>query len=143
MLVDLEKARYGAAALDLAHATLYTSTTWDRNSRAVLSDSQVQQACLIWLGALATAGLQAEPERVWIAPLRRAMWLWSITWCAMWRVQSGLARHRDADAEDWSAELSAATLVDHVRERVDHYLSPAIVDQVCTQADTLDAALQG
>ena len=37
VLVDLEKARYGAAAFDLAHATLYTSTTWDVASRAVLT----------------------------------------------------------------------------------------------------------
>ena len=37
MLVDIEKARYSHPPLDLAHATLYTSTTWDVDSRAELT----------------------------------------------------------------------------------------------------------
>jgi hypothetical protein len=141
VLVDLEKARYGAAALDLAHATLYTSTTWDRHSHAVLDDAQVTHAAHHWLDALASAGVDAGVERAWIAPLRRAMWLWSITWCAKWRVQSGQARKDGGDGEDWSTDLSTQALVAHVRDRVDHYLSTAVVQQVCDQADALDAAL--
>jgi hypothetical protein len=69
VLVDLEKARYGAAALDLAHATLYTSTTWDRHSQAVLDDDALQQAATQWLQALAASGIDPGPERVWIVPL--------------------------------------------------------------------------
>ena len=48
MLVDLEKARYSHPPLDLAHATLYTSTTWDVASHAVLSPRQVAAAYAIW-----------------------------------------------------------------------------------------------
>ena len=142
MLVDLEKARYGAAALDLAHATLYTSTTWDRHSHAVLDDTQVLQAATGWLQGLAARGVASERERPWVAPLRRAMWLWSVTWCAKWRAQSAQARAAAAAGEDWSAELSEAALVAHVRDRVDHYLSAPVVQQVCTQADRLEQALQ-
>lgn len=142
VLVDLEKARYGAAALDLAHATLYTSTTWDRHSHAVLDDAQVLQAATGWLQGLAARGVPPGPERPWVAPLRRAMWLWSVTWCAKWHVQSAQARAAAAAGEDWSAELSEAALVAHVRDRVDHYLSAPIVQQVCTQADRLEQALQ-
>ena len=48
VLVDLEKARYSAPPLDLAHATLYTSTTWDVASHAVLSPEETAEACLEW-----------------------------------------------------------------------------------------------
>ena len=142
VLVDLEKARYGAAALDLAHATLYTSTTWDRHSHAVLDDAEVLRAATRWLQALAARGVDPEPERTWVAPLRRAMWLWSITWCAKWRMQSARPADAQAAGEDWSADLSEAALVAHVKDRVDHYLSAPVVQQVCAQADRLAQALQ-
>jgi hypothetical protein len=141
-LVDLEKARYGAAALDLAHATLYTSTTWDLASQTVLDDAQVLRASQAWLDGLAGHGLDVGLERSWIAPLRRAMWLWSVTWCAQWRVQSVLSR-RGADGQDWSTELSDAALVAHVQNRVDHYLETSVIDMICAQADRLAEALRG
>ena len=91
VLVDLEKARYSAPPLDLAHATLYTSTTWDVASHA---------------------------------PMRRAMWLWSMTWCAKWRVLSDADAQAGQDGEDWASDKSEAALIAHVRTRVDHYLDP-------------------
>lgn len=138
MLVDLEKARYGAAALDLAHATLYTSTTWDLQTSADLALPDVASAYAHWRSVMVgAAGL--EDERTWFAPLRRAMWLWSVTWCAMWRVQSGAAPRAGGDGADWSAAQSESALAAHVRERVDHYLSPEGVDRVCDEADALAA----
>ena len=47
-----------------------------------------------------------------------------------------------ADGEDWSAERSEAALVAHVRERVDHYLSATVVQQVLDGFDTLDRELR-
>jgi hypothetical protein len=131
-LVDLEKARYGPAALDLAHATLYTSTTWDLAKRAVLARDEVLAFHRRWLAQMPGA----EAHAAWLLPLRRAMWLWSVTWCAKWRVLSGAAA-RGADGEDWSADLSPQRLVAHVRDRVDHYLSPAGVAFVCDEAEGL------
>ena len=141
MLVDLEKARYGAAPLDLAHATLYTSTTWDVASSATLTLGQVAQAYADWSGLIHNAPAQ----RPWLVPLRRAMWLWSITWCAKWRALAmqgsrGGNGGRDRGAgggEDWSTELSDPALVAHVRERVDHYLSPSAVMWVRDEASAL------
>lgn len=126
VLVDLEKARYSHPPLDLAHATLYTSTTWDRVSRAELGVGEVAQAQGRWL---AQAG-DADTWRPWLVPLRAAMWLWSVTWCAKWRVLSGRAAHPGGDGEDWSTAHSDASLVAHVRERVDEYLSPGGVGKV-------------
>jgi hypothetical protein len=137
-LVDLEKARYSHPALDLAHATLYTSTTWDLDSRAVLAFDEVRAACERWSDRV---GADAA-ERRWIVPLRRAMWLWSVTWCAKWRALSSRAPHEATGGEDWSSALSQDALVAHVRDRVDHYLSAAVVAGVCDEADALERALE-
>lgn len=51
VLVDLEKLRYSYPPLDLAHATLYTSTTWDVAASFELSTSQVAQAYEVWRAA--------------------------------------------------------------------------------------------
>lgn len=139
-LVDLEKARYGPPALDLAHATLYTSTTWDRASHAVLGTEEVVQAYRQWATAL-PSGVAAP---AWSVPLRRAMWLWSITWCAKWRVLSGgKGASGSQDGENWSPSLSADPLVRHVRERVNHYLDAATIERLRDEFDHLDQALRG
>jgi len=122
VLVDLEKARYSAPPLDLAHATLYTSTTWDVASHAVLSPDQVAEACHHWLACL--PGAERAPLAPWILPMRRAMWLWSMTWCAKWRVLSEAEAKATRDGEDWAAAKSEAALIAHVKGRVDHYLDP-------------------
>lgn len=133
VLVDLEKARYGPPPLDLAHATLYTSTTWDIASHADLPLAAVRDAQRHWLQAV------GDPElwHPWLLPLRNAMWLWAVTWCAKWRVQSAAARSTQANGEDWSAERSDPALVAHVRGRVDHYLSPAGVARVLDELSAL------
>ncbi len=72
---------------------------------------------------------------------RRAMWLWSLTWCAKWRARQSRTRDAQARGEDWSAELSDAALIAHVRDRVDHYLSLATLDHVRREFDALAHAL--
>ncbi len=138
VLVDLEKCRYSYPGLDLAHATLYTSTTWDLDTRATLTRAEVLHFYAAW-GTAGSARAGAAPA--WHVPLRRAMWLWSITWCAKWRAVSGATARATADGEDWSTAHSDAALVAHVRERVDHYLSPPVVAQVLEEFDALDQAL--
>ncbi len=127
ILVDLEKARYGAAPFDLAHASLYTSTTWDVDSRAVLSRDDVQRFHTRWLATV--PGELADASEAWLLPLRRIMWLWSVTWCAKWRVQSAPAARTDT-TENWSADLSEDGLVAHVADRVADYLAPETIAQV-------------
>ena len=128
VLVDLEKARYSAPPLDLAHATLYTSTTWDVASHAVLSPHEVAQACHDWLAHLPEA--ERAAQRGWILPMRRAMWLWSMTWCAKWRVLSDADAQAGPEGEDWASDKSEAALIAHVRTRVDHYLDPETASRI-------------
>lgn len=135
VIVDLEKARYSHPPLDLAHATLYTSTTWDVQSRAELGLADVIAACERWLTGM------GEPAvwRPWLVPLREAMWLWAVTWCAKWRVLSGAAPREAAAGEDWSAARSDAALIAHVAERVSEYLSPHGVAFVVRECAALRA----
>jgi hypothetical protein len=140
ILVDLEKCRYSAPQLDLAHATLYTSTTWDVASQAVLSTDEVGSAHVRWLDRLGDTDW-ADAAAYWLVPMRRAMWLWSMTWCAKWRVLSGGSARGDGAGEDWSAEGSEAGLIDHVRGRVDHYLAPETATMVESEFETLSQML--
>lgn len=134
-LVDLEKCRYSYPSFDLAHATLYTSTTWDLDSHTVLSVDDVVATYRAWSTQVDTA-LALDAER-WHLPLRRAMWLWSLTWCAKWRVASRAATANAQDGEDWSAQNLDPVLASHVRERVDHYLSAEGLAWVNAEFDAL------
>ncbi len=139
ILVDLEKARYGQPGFDLAHATLYTSTTWDLATCAELSVDHIREFLAAWREALPPD--LATVLTPWLMISRRIMWLWSVTWCAKWRVLHGHGR-RQADgaaSQDWSAELTDDATVAHVRNRVDTYLSEAVVDRVLTEFATLAA----
>jgi len=133
VLVDLEKLRHAAPGLDLAHATLYTSTTWTAGEACVLDTAQLLAFYRAWDGALGPA---AAAHRPWHAPLRRAMWLWSLTWCAKWRVLS--AHAPTGRGEDWSSAHSDGALIDHVRERVDHYLDRHTLDAVRAGLDAFE-----
>ncbi len=137
VLVDLEKCRYSYPGLDLAHATLYTSTTWDVDTRASLTVGELLDFYAAWGAA---AGSAATGAQAWHVPLRRAMWLWSISWCVKWRALAGLPAKVTADGEDWAAERSDAALVTHVRERVNHYLSAGVFSQVLEEFDALEKA---
>ena len=137
VLVDLEKCRYSYPGLDLAHATLYTSTTWDVDTSASLTVRELLEFYAAWSAATGPLGTGAQ---AWHVPLRRAMWLWSISWCVKWRALSGLPAMANADGEDWAAERSDTALIAHVRDRVDHYLSPGIVGQLLDEFDALERA---
>lgn len=135
VLVDLEKARYAHPSLDLAHATLYTSTTWDVDSHAVLEPGEIAAFYASWA---AVFGPGADAIAPWHVKLRRAMWLWSVTWCAKWRVLSASGRKGSADGEDWSAEASDSALIAHVQGRVDHYLSPPVIARIIAEFAALE-----
>jgi aminoglycoside phosphotransferase (APT) family kinase protein len=86
---DLEKAQYGHPAIDLAHASLITSTTWDPEvsppGTGVLTAAEVADFHAAW-AALVPAALAAAVGPV-LAPLRRLTWLRTLSWMARWRVE--------------------------------------------------------
>lgn len=134
VLVDLEKMRYGLPPLDLAHATLYTSTTWDVSASFELSVAQIAAAYQTWID---TMGPEAAPYLSALVPLRTLMWLWSVTWCAKWLGEFSRPRQKALVGEDWSQDNSQPSLVAHVHERVTHYLAPATIARVQAELEAL------
>jgi Phosphotransferase enzyme family len=139
IIVDLEKALYGSPATDLAHATIYSSTTWDPDTWADLNLSQLAGFYRDYLGRAAPE--LAESLRPWLIPLRRITMLRAITWCAKWQVlhrRAGLrGKETAASTEDWSAENSDPALIAHVAGRVADYLSPETLRRM--RAEWLDS----
>lgn len=136
ILVDLEKLRYSYPPLDLAHATLYTSTTWDVEASFSLSTTEVARAYEVWMSAV---GAVAEPYLTAFVPLRELMWLWSVSWCAKWLTESVKSKQEmGAGGEDWAQANSDASLIRHVRSRVDDYLSISTIDRVLNEFNELD-----
>lgn len=136
VLVDLEKCRYGLPGIDLAHTSLYTSTTWDVNSQAVLTLDDVTAFYQRW-----QAGMGATPSAETLIACRRATWLWSLTWCVKWRAQHLQRRDTEHRGQDWSSELTDATVIAHVRDRVEHYLSLPIIQHVHNELVSLKKSL--
>jgi len=131
-IVDLEKALYGSPAVDLAHASLYTSTTWDIEAGVEIAPADVADFYAGYLGAVPPA--LARNIQPWLMPLRRLTWLRSTTWSAKWRLESKKARleakHAAEATEDWSAENRDAALIAHVEARTRDYLSAATVERI-------------
>lgn len=130
VFVDLEKMLYGAPAIDLAHATVYTSTMWDADVATALSGEEVSAFYAAYFAAMPPA--LAERIRPWCSPLRRFTWLRTTTWCAKWRVQS-----RNGAA--WSAAQHDPAYIHSVRDRVADYFDPATIEAVRAGFDMDDA----
>nr|WP_246513758.1 aminoglycoside phosphotransferase family protein [Azospirillum picis] len=104
---DLEKLQYGHPGADLAHASLYTSTKWDPAVDAELAREDVAAFQDAW--AMAVPGDLADEVRPWLKPLRRLVWLRTLSWMARWSAEGAalspgmpepLRDHMDAHAAD-------------------------------------------
>lgn len=130
VFVDLEKMLYGAPAIDLAHATVYTSTMWDEDVATALPRDDVAAFYTAYFAAMPPA--LAARIRPWCGPLRRFTWLRTTTWCAKWRVQS-----RDGAA--WSAAQHDPAYIRSVRNRVADYFDPTTIEAIRAGFDADDA----
>ena len=139
ILVDLEKGRYGGCGFDLAHATLYTSTTWDTEVNIELNQTAIEKFYTRWLLEMPDdLGVSMQSTLI---PMRRLMWLWSVTWCAKWRVESKATqlsnKHQAQNTEDWAMQNSPDALVTHVSGRTEHYLQEEVIHKITTEFETL------
>lgn len=134
VFVDLEKSLYGSPAIDLAHASVYTSTMWDPEIAAVLDPATVEAFYARYLARVPTP--LAEALRPWLAPLRRLTWLRTTTWCAKWRVEAAKAPATTGSTRwhsAWSAERHDAGLIAGVRARIDDYFDPDTIARIRTE----------
>ncbi|HLI12932.1 MAG TPA: aminoglycoside phosphotransferase family protein [Alphaproteobacteria bacterium] len=119
--VDLEKAMYANPAIDLAHATLYTSTRFDPDIDTALTAEETAAFYRDYLGRI---GIELrEALRPWLLPLRRLVWLRTTTWCAKWRVES-------AGTDGWSRlRLDPRTRV-HTEACIADFFAPATIARI-------------
>jgi hypothetical protein len=131
-IVDLEKALYGSPAIDLAHCSLYTSTTWDIAAGHIIDPTDVISFYQLYFECIDQS--LAGALKPWLMPLRRLTWLRTTTWAAKWRVESRAAslsgKESAENTEDWSAENRDARLVAHVEERTRDFLSAPTIDRI-------------
>jgi len=114
--VDLEKVHIGSPAIDLAHATLATSTLWHPDVGKVLTAEQVAgfyDSYLAKVGAKRAAELQP-----WLQPMRRLTWLRTTLFMARWRVQTRSPRD-PADPAQWSDAGLEPAMKAHIDARID------------------------
>ena len=116
--VDLEKATDGLPAIDLAHATLYTSTTWDPDVAAVLTPDETADFYETWSSAAPPAVV--ESTRPWFTPTRRLTWLRTLSWMARWKVE-GIASHGTA---------IDPVVIAYVEARIADFFDPATMARV-------------
>lgn len=122
VFLDLEKAMYGNPAIDLAHASLYTSTMWDPDVATAL-DAEATRAFY-------DAYLDAAPPhltaavRAWSAPMRRLTWLRTTTWAVRWSV---LSAEKDSA---WQGAHLPAVVRAHMEQVVADYLSAETIERV-------------
>lgn len=142
VLVDLEKMLYGSPAIDLAHATLYTSTRWDPDCAATLSPAETTA---FYRAYLDLAGAEASRRlRPLLTPMRRLTWLRTTTWCVRWRVLSR-REPTDGPAGGWSAARLAPELRAHIEASVADYFDPDTIARITAEwrdGDGLAAALE-
>jgi len=114
--VDLEKVHVGSPAIDLAHATLPTSTLWHPDVGVLLSRDEVHAFHESYLARLPKQ--QAEALRPWVVPMRRLTWLRTTLFMARWRVETRAPRD-PANTTQWSDAGLDPKMKRHIDARID------------------------
>lgn len=113
--VDLEKVHVGSPAIDLAHATLPTSTVWHPDVGKALTLDEVKgfyESYLKRIGKTRAAELQP-----WLQPMRRLTWLRTTMFMARWKVQTEAPRD-PCDPSQWSDAGLSPEMREHLRARI-------------------------
>lgn len=120
VMVDGEKARYGIPAIDLAHASLETSTLWDPDCAAALSPDAVGAFHRAYRAAARDLGQEdlVDALRAWLVPARRAVWLRTTSFLALFRV--ALAPRLPLRPEH----------ARHIERLIDHAFDPQVMARI-------------
>ena len=113
--VDLEKVHVGSPAIDLAHATLPTSTVWHPDVGKVLSLTEVAHFYDSYLARVGET--RAAELRPWLQPMRRLTWLRTTLFMARWKVQTEAPRD-PSDPSQWNDAGLSPAMRDHLRSRI-------------------------
>ncbi len=114
--VDLEKVHVGSPAIDLAHATLATSTLWHPDIGKLLSRDEVQGFYDLYLDKVGKK--RAAELQPWLLPMRRLTWLRTTLFMARWRVQTRSPRN-PSDPAQWSDAGLEPRMKAHIDAAID------------------------
>jgi aminoglycoside phosphotransferase (APT) family kinase protein len=114
--VDLEKVHVGSPAIDLAHATLATSTLWHPDVGKLLARADVQRFYESYLERVGPG--RAEALRPWLVPMRRLTWLRTTLFMARWRVETRAPRD-PSNPTQWSDAGLDPKMKRHIEARID------------------------
>lgn len=125
--VDLEKVHVGSPAIDLAHATLPTSTLWHPDIGKRLTGEEAQGFYDSYLARIGTE--EAEALRPWLVPMRRLTWLRTTLFMARWRVETRAPRD-PSNPSQWSDAGLDARMKAHIDARIDQCFTPDLVRSI-------------
>jgi aminoglycoside phosphotransferase (APT) family kinase protein len=125
--VDLEKVHVGSPAIDLAHATLPTSTLWDPKVGVILSREDVHGFHEAYFSRI--DGKSAEVLQPWLTPFRRLTWLRTTLFMARWRVQTRAPRD-PSDPAQWSDTGLDPKMKAHIDATIDRCFERDFVRRV-------------
>ena len=114
--VDLEKVHVGSPAIDLAHATLPTSTLWHPDVGKELDRADVQRFYDDYLTRIGTR--KAEELRPWLRPMRRLTWLRTTLFMCRWRFETR-SPHNPFDPSQWSDAGLDHKMKHHIDRTID------------------------
>ncbi len=118
--VDLEKVHVGSPAIDLAHATLPTSTLWHPEVGRELSCEETQGFYDDYLGRIGAR--KAEELQPWLQPMRRLTWLRTTLFMARWRIETRSPLN-PFDPGQWSDAGLDPSMKRHIDARIDQCFS--------------------
>jgi hypothetical protein len=118
--VDLEKVHVGSPAIDLAHATLPTSTLWHPDVGKWLTRDEVRDFHESYLVRIAAP--KAAALRPWLMPMRRLTWLRTTLFMARWRVETRAPRD-PSNPSQWSDAGLEPRMKAHIDACIDECFS--------------------
>ena len=116
--VDLEKVHYGAAAIDLAHATLETSTRWDADVNLTLPREAIVAFHRRYLDLIGEGG--ARRLLPFLLPLR------PMAFMARWSVQTDPS-YNGTEPDRWSDLGLSEAMKAHSRATIARMFQPRII----------------
>ncbi len=125
--VDLEKVHVGSPAIDLAHATLPTSTLWHPDVGLRLTRADVRRFHDAYLARVGAAA--AEALRPWLMPMRRLTWLRTTLFMARWRVETREARD-PSNPSQWSDAGLDQRMQAHIDARIDQCFTRTTIREI-------------
>lgn len=89
VMVDVERPVYDSPAVDLAHASLPTSLSWDPAVSGTAGREHVAGFHRAWAASVPAA--VAEAVRPWVLAYRRLVWLRTTSWACAWAARNDLS----------------------------------------------------